>query len=555
MRVDLAIVGAGTMGAGIAQVAATRGLDVVLYDSNPAALERGLTTIYAALGRGVERGRLSIAEHDAVVARLTAASALADLAAAPIVVEAVPEDLALKQRIFADLDSVCAPATVLATNTSSISITRIAAATTRPERVVGMHFFNPVWAMTLVEVVAGELSGEPAAAAVVALARRMGRTPVRVKDTPGFVVNRVARPYYGEALRLLAEGIDVAQTDRILRTGSGLPMGPFELMDLIGIDVNFAVTRSIFDAFFGEPRYRPHPIQDRMVAAGTLGRKTGRGFYPYGRSGGEGQAQEGEAAGPAPGTRTRRGGRVYVAGAAGDALLGFVEVQLAAAGYTVVLQTAGDAGAERSSTLSLAPVVAGLDLWRVLGEERAEAIAGLDESLPPGRPLLSLCNAASTDELASYAVRGERVVGFSLFGPLREGMQAEILPGLGTETGAVQRAAGVLDALGFRTEVLPSGAWAILPRVLSLVINEAAIAVTEGVASAADIDSAMRLGANYPQGPLALADEIGLGDVLAVLEALQGEYGDERYRPAPLLRRLVLAGYTGRAVGRGFHLY
>ncbi len=251
-------------------------------------------------------------------------------------------------------------------------------------------------------------------------------------------------------------------------------------------------------------------------------------------------------------------GRVFVAGSPGDALLEGLRTRLAAAGYAPVLLTAeapaaapGTAGAP----LALTPIVAGFDLWRVAGEERFEAIAEIDERLPPGRPLLSLCTAASTDELASYAVRGERVVGVSLFGPLRDGMLAELLPGLATETGAVGRAATLLAALGFGTETLPPGSWAVLPRVLSMIVNEAAIAVAEGVATAADIDAAMTLGANYPRGPLALADEIGLGEILAVLEALQAEYGDDRYRPAPLLRRLVLAGYTGRAAGRGFHLY
>ena len=243
-----------------------------------------------------------------------------------------------------------------------------------------------------------------------------------------------------------------------------------------------------------------------------------------------------------------------MAGAPGDVLLEWLRARLQKSGYDpLVLAPAGvDAGA---APISLAPVVAGFDLWRTAGEERFLALAGLDERLPPGRPLLSLCNAISADEAPSNAVRAERVDGFSLFGPLRAGMLAEVLPGLGSDAGAVRRAADVLAALGLQTETLPPGSWAVYPRVIAMLVNEAAVAMAEGVASAADIDTAMTLGANYPRGPLALADAIGLGEILAVLEALHAEYGDDRYRPAPLLRRLVLAGYMGKAAGRGFHRY
>lgn len=275
------MIGAGAMGAGIAQVAVTRGLSTVLYDAFPHALERAQGRVRAALERSVERGRMTAAQRDAALERLAVASLIEDVAAAPFVVEAVPEDLELKRAIFRSLSQTCAPDAVLASNTSSLSITKIAAAAGNPGRVAGMHFFNPVPALPLVEVIAGHLTSEPTVERVVALARRLGKTPVRAKDTPGFIVNRVARHFYGEPLRILAEGLDVSTIDRIVRDAGGFKMGPFELMDLVGIDVNFAVTKSVYEAFFGDPRYRPHPIQERMVDAGTLGRKSGRGFYTY----------------------------------------------------------------------------------------------------------------------------------------------------------------------------------------------------------------------------------------------------------------------------------
>ena len=284
---ELAVVGAGTMGAWIAQVALAHGLAVPLYDAFPRAVERGAGRVRAGLDRSVERGRLTANEKEAALDRLATTTGLDDLAPAPFVIEAAPEDLTLKRALFEALDRVCAPQAILATNTSSLSVTKVAAATSRPERVAGMHFFNPVPAMALVEVVAGHVTGEETLARVTALAERLGKRPVRVKDTPGFIVNRVARPFYGEPLRILAEGADVATIDRIMRAGGNFKIGPFELMDLIGIDVNFAVTKSVYEAFFGEPRYRPHPIQERMVDAGALGRKTGQGFYTYTGEGGD----------------------------------------------------------------------------------------------------------------------------------------------------------------------------------------------------------------------------------------------------------------------------
>jgi 3-hydroxybutyryl-CoA dehydrogenase len=277
----IGVVGAGTMGGGIAQVAAQCGHPVILYDVTHEHAERGLDKIRTAFARLVEKHKMDQAQAGAILARITPTAGLNALSATAFVVEAAPEDLALKRDLFAQLDALCPPGAILASNTSSLSIAALAGATRRPDRVAGLHFFNPPALMALVEVVRADGTSDATLSALVDLARRWGKTPVVARDTPGFIVNRVARPFYLEALRLLGEGVaDAATIDRLARA-AGFRMGPFELMDLIGLDVNFAVTQSVFHAFFDDPRYRPHPIQQRMVDSGRLGRKTGRGFFEY----------------------------------------------------------------------------------------------------------------------------------------------------------------------------------------------------------------------------------------------------------------------------------
>jgi 3-hydroxybutyryl-CoA dehydrogenase len=275
------VAGAGTMGAGIAQLACLAGFETRLHDPSAGALERGLERLRADLGRGVARGRWSERAAAEAEARLISAPALDDLAGAELVIEAAPEDLELKRALIERLEEVCGPRAVLATNTSSLSVSEIATGAEHPGRICGMHFFNPPALMKLVEVVAGERSSEPALAMVERVAERMERTPVRCADSPGFIVNRCNRPFTLESLRMAAEGVaSHAEIDSVVRE-DGFPMGPFELMDLIGIDVNLEVARSFFRQR-AEPRWEPHPIQEQMVASGNLGRKTGRGFYEYG---------------------------------------------------------------------------------------------------------------------------------------------------------------------------------------------------------------------------------------------------------------------------------
>jgi 3-hydroxybutyryl-CoA dehydrogenase len=278
----LGVVGAGTMGAGIAQVAALSKIDVALYDINGTLLRQALERVKADFKRGIEKGKLTHDQTTEAFSRIHPRTRLADLGHADAIVEAAIEDLRIKKDLFRHLEASTKPGTLLASNTSSLSITAIASATQIPERVVGMHFFNPAHIMKLVEIVQGQKTTQESIQRAAELARQLGKTPVVVKDTPGFIVNRVARPFYGEALRLLGENVaSVEEIDRIVRLEGGFAMGPFELMDLIGLDVNFSVTQSMYDQFFGEPRYRPHPIQKRMVESGMLGKKSGQGFYTY----------------------------------------------------------------------------------------------------------------------------------------------------------------------------------------------------------------------------------------------------------------------------------
>ncbi|MFO0234086.1 MAG: 3-hydroxyacyl-CoA dehydrogenase NAD-binding domain-containing protein [Burkholderiales bacterium] len=384
---SIGVVGAGAMGAGIAQVAAAHGHPVLLADAMPAAIARARTGHDKAMAREVEKGRLSREAADAVLARITyvegvSAELLAALAPCDLVIEAIVEKLDAKQALLRTLESIVTPSAILASNTSSLSIAALAGACTHKTRVVGVHFFNPAPVMPLVEIIPAITTSPDVTARATAYAASWKKVTVRASDTPGFIVNRVARPFYGESLRLLEEGVaDCATIDWALRTVGGFRMGPFELMDFIGHDVNFAVTRSVFDGMFHDPRYRPSLRQQRLLEAGWLGRKSGRGFYDY--------------------------------------------------------------------------------------AEGAQTPAPVED------PVL---------------------------------------------------AQGIAD------------------RVLAMLVNEAVEAVHLGICTVADVELAMTTGVNYPRGLLAWGDEIGGATVLARLQALQYETGDDRYRPSVRLRRAVQAG-------------
>jgi 3-hydroxybutyryl-CoA dehydrogenase len=496
----VAVVGSGTMGGGIAEVAALAGHPVLLYDVEPARADRALADLAARLDRAVARGRVEPAARDTAVGRVRVVKHLDDLAPAALVVEAAVESLEVKREIFARLDQVCGPDAVLASNTSSISLTAIGAAMEHPERLAGMHFFNPAPVMKLVEVVSGLATDRQVAETVAGTARAWGKVPVHTASTPGFVVNRVARPFYGEALRVYEErGADPATVDAVLRESGGFRMGPFALMDLIGLDVNLAVSTSVWQAFAHDPRYTPSATQRELVDAGRLGRKTGHGWYRYGEAA-PAPAPATAAPVPAPAEATVRGqvGR-----------LARILPRLREAG--VGLRETGQAYDDREPGIEL-----------------------------PEGGLLSL-----TDGRPATAVSAELrrpVVCLDLALDFGTATRFALAASDGCPARCLDAAVGLLQATGAAVSVLDDVPGLVVARTVAMLVNEAAEVVGRGVATAADVDLAMRHGVNYPVGPVEWGERLGAGYVVRLLDTLAAYYADGRYRPAPWLRRRALTG-------------
>jgi 3-hydroxybutyryl-CoA dehydrogenase len=522
------VVGAGTMGAGIAQVAALAGYETDLHDPFAEALERGLEKIREGLEKGVKRGRWTGGDAELALQRIHRANAVEDLDECDLVIEAAPEDIELKRSLFSRLSEVCGPDAVFATNTSSLPVTGLAAGATEPSRVVGMHFFNPPALMDLLEVVAGAESAADAVAIARAVGERMGKRVIVARDGPGFLANRCARPFGLEALRLLGENVaDHATIDRVMRMGGGFRMGPFELADLVGIDVGFEVTKSFWEQSFHEPRWRPSLIQARMVQAGRFGRKAGRGYYDY-------SADPYRDEDPEPPVA---GGGTGVVVVAGDGRLAHdLRDACADAGYEVldIEQINGDS-----------PDIL---IDAVTGRSPLESEPTIDD---PDTLVLALCVDGS---LAELDTRGG-AVGFHALPPLAESRLVEMTRSTETREHDAVQAEEFFRSLGKHVEWVGDAPGLVLGRIMCQLVNEAAFAVSEGVGSAADVVVAMRAGYNYPRGPLEWADLIEVDHVLATLDSMYEELKEERYRAAPLLRRMVAEGAIGEATGRGFFTY
>jgi 3-hydroxybutyryl-CoA dehydrogenase len=498
---EVAVIGAGAMGAGIAQIAAAAGHRTKIFDAKPGTAEAAIAGIAGTLEKLAGKGRITPNDAAAATRLLQSASSLDECKSAGLVVEAIVENLDVKRKVLAEVEAVVCAECIIASNTSSISITAIGAGLKRPQRLLGMHFFNPAPVMELVEIVSGLATDPAVAETIYATAVAWRKVPVHTRSTPGFIVNRVARPFYAEALRLLNEqAASPATIDAIMKEAGGFRMGPFELMDLIGHDVNYAVTRSVFEAYYNDPRFTPSLIQKELVDAGFLGRKSGRGFYLYGA---EVEARIPTSEPPEPVPR-------------------------------------------RAALAKTGPLTNAL-AKRLSGKiefDRGLANGSRDEVEVDGATL-GLTDGSSATQRANESGRNDLVV-IDLALDYATATRVGLSRADQCSEAAYRATVGLLQAAGFAVSPLKDVPGMAVMRTVAMLANEAADAVDQAVCTATDVDSAMRKGVNYPRGPLAWADSIGLAAVQEVLDNLARHYGEDRYRTSSLIRRCVYGG-------RGLH--
>ena len=526
---EVAVIGFGTMGAGIVEVFARAGMAVVAIEVDPGALQQGLATLSQSLGKAVARSKLTEQEKKEILARVRATGSVADAAAADLVVEVVPERMEIKRQVFAELDRVCRPEAILASNTSSLSVTAIAAGTRLPGRVVGLHFFNPAAVMRLVEVVTTMRTAPETGQAVTDLVRRLGKTPVRVPDRAGFIVNALLLPYLNHAARMLETGYATREDiDAAATAGIGLPMGPLALLDLIGLDTSLSILE-VLHGEFGGPRFAAAPMLRRLAEAGLTGRKSGRGFYDYettdpARRPGPAPTINGDhAAGPA--TVTLIGG-----GAGPRTPLGEM---IAAAGWPLAADPGGPgphvaspSGGHRGG----APDDNDPDIHHPDINHPAVHHPGRDG---PGALIIVHAEEPSAGVLGTALATGRPAdaVGLHLAG----GKLAELISTPMSAPGAVEAAAVLAGRLGVTVVRCKDRPGFLAGALLYPHLNDAVRMVQDGYASAADIDTAMTLGCGYPRGPMQLLDAAGAGRALTVLTMMHERYGDPAFAPAPLL--------------------
>jgi 3-hydroxybutyryl-CoA dehydrogenase len=581
------VVGLGTMGAGIAEVFARSRLDVVAVEKDDESLTRGRGHLEHSTDRAVRRGKLTGDEQVALLDRIAFTTALDDLKDVELVVEAVPERLDLKREIFTRLDQICPPDTILATNTSSLSVTEISVATHRPGKVLGMHFFNPAPVMRLVEVVRSVVTEPDVIDDVEALAKRLGKVDVTIGDKAGFIANALLFGYLNHATSMYEsryasrEDIDAA-----MRLGCGLPMGPLALLDLIGLDTAY----EILDTMYRQTRDRLHaptPILKQMVTAGLLGRKSGRGFYSYEAPGSP--VVVADAATPA-GEGTHAGARpVQRVGVVGSGTMatGIVEV-FAKGGYEVRYVARGQTQVDRVRATIVRSMEKAVQrgkleaadrdaaLARITGSTRLDDLAdsdlvveavveeltvkqalfaNLDEIVRPGAVLATTTSSLPVIECAAATGRARNVVGMHFFNPAPVMKLVEVVSTVRTAPDTVATAVAVCERLGKRAVSSADRAGFIVNALLFPYLNDAVKMLEAHYASADDIDAAMKVGCGYPMGPFELLDVVGLDVALAIQRTLYHEFREPGHAPAPLLEHLVTAGYLGRKTGKGFRDY
>ncbi|WBB54806.1 3-hydroxybutyryl-CoA dehydrogenase [Verrucosispora sp. WMMD573] len=582
---SVGVVGLGTMGAGIVEVFARNGIDVVAVEISDAALDRGRANLTGSTDRAVARGKLAEADRDALLARVDFAVGLDALHAVDLVIEAVPEHLDLKQRLFAELDRVCKPEAILATNTSSLSVTEISVATARPNQVVGIHFFNPAPVMKLVEVVRTVVTAADVVADVEALCGRLGKVDVTISDRAGFIANALLFGYLNHAVDMFESRYATREDiDAAMKLGCGLPMGPLALMDLIGLDTAYEILDTMYRRGGRDRRHAPVPLLKQMVTAGLLGRKSGRGFYTYERPGSPKVVPDEQT--PTTTEPAQRDAAVTKIGIVGSGTMatGIIEV-FANAGYEVVSVTRGaeqsarvfeavqtslnkgvvrgrlseadrDAALGRINWSATLDHLADVDLVvEAVVEElsvKKALFASLDELCKPGVVLATTTSSLPVIELAMATQRPADVVGLHFFNPAPTMPLVEIVRTIRTSAETIATAQAVSATLGKTGVVCGDRSGFIVNALLFPYLNDAVRMLEASYSTTDDIDHAMKLGCGYPMGPFELLDVVGLDVALAIQRELYLELREPGFAPAPLLEHLVTAGYLGRKTGRGF---
>jgi 3-hydroxybutyryl-CoA dehydrogenase len=582
------VVGLGTMGAGIVEVFARNGIDVFAVEVNEEALERGRTKLTGSTDRAVARGKLTEADRDALLGKVRFVTRLDELRDADLVIEAVPEHLDLKQAIFAELDKVCKPEAILATNTSSLSVTEISVATSRPNKVVGMHFFNPAPIMKLVEIIRTVVTADDVVDDIEALCQRLGKVDVTINDRAGFIANALLFGYLNQAVWMYeSKYASREDIDAAMRLGCGLPMGPLALMDLIGLDTAYEILDTMYRRGGRDRRHAPVPLIKQMVTAGLLGRKSGRGFYTYEKPGSPVVVAD-ELTPRAPGAHeasegTRKIAKVGVVGS-GTMAGGIVEV-FAKAGYEVISVTRAEnksaklreklvasltkavvrgklSESDRDATLSRVTWTSSLDdlgnvdlVVEAVVEDlsiKKALFANLDEICKPGVILATTTSSLPVVECAVATNRPADVVGLHFFNPAPVMGLVEVVRTIRTSDETVATAKALCAALRKHPVVCADRSGFVVNALLFPYLNDAVKMLEASYATADDIDYAMKLGCGYPMGPFELLDVVGLDVSLAIQRELYLELREPGFAPAPLLEHLVTAGYLGRKVGRGF---
>ncbi|WKX73233.1 3-hydroxyacyl-CoA dehydrogenase family protein [Streptomyces sp. XD-27] len=583
----VAVVGLGTMGTGIAEVLARAGRQVVGIDISAAAAERAAAALDASTARAVRRERITEAERAEILARFRTSTELAAAAEADLVIEVVPEDYATKHEVFTALDAVVRPDTVLATGTNALSVTRLAADSARPERVLGLHFFNPAPAMKLVEVVSSVLTAPAAVTAVTELARELGKEPVAVGDRPGFVADGLLFGYLNQAAAMYESKYATREDiDAAMRLGCGLPMGPLALLDLIGVDTARTVLEAMYAAS-GDRLHAPAPILGQLSEAGLTGRKAGRGFYTYAAPGSTEVVPDAETPGDAHELSAGRTVRSVGVAGSGTMASGIAEV-FAKAGFTVVLAARTQEKADTAKARIAKSLQRSVTKGRMTAEAREETLARitpagsldafaevdlaveavaedlavkqqlfqtLDKVCKPGAVLATTTSSLPVIACARATSRPQDVIGMHFFNPAPAMKLVEVVRTVltGDDVHATVRA--VCAAVRKHPVDCGDRAGFIVNALLFPYLNNAVKMVQEHYASLDDIDAAMKLGGGYPMGPFELLDVVGLDVSLAIEKVLHREFREPGLAPAPLLEHLVAAGCLGRKTGRGFREY